>query len=75
MAFNHRGTYLATTGLDGKICIWDVLNGALCFRYSGKSAVLSVAWLEEMDVAVLVGMRDGNMVCLIADTESVRGPF
>ncbi len=64
VAFSPSGRYLATAGLDYKICIWDIYSGEPLYSFDGTSAVLSLAWIPPADDTVLCGLHDGNMAIL-----------
>lgn len=61
VAFSRDGMYLATAGLDGRVCIWNADSGKLLHKYVGSSAVLSLAWVPSGEEALLFGSQDGNI--------------
>ncbi|RPD58128.1 WD40 repeat-like protein [Lentinus tigrinus ALCF2SS1-7] len=71
VAFSAQGTYLATSGLDGKVCIWLVENGTLLIAYCGKSPILSLAWMPYREDALLCGGKDGNIALLTVTPNAV----
>ncbi|PIL36028.1 hypothetical protein GSI_01688 [Ganoderma sinense ZZ0214-1] len=64
LAFSMHGTFLATAGLDGKVCVWDVEARQLFRTFVGKTAVLALAWLPNGEDTILVGYQDGNVTIL-----------
>ncbi|KAL1938897.1 hypothetical protein VTO73DRAFT_11277 [Trametes versicolor] len=58
--FSPNGRQLASAGLDGRVCIWDVKAGTLLYVFSGQSAILSLLWLES-DERLICGMEDGTI--------------
>ncbi|RPD53261.1 WD40 repeat-like protein [Lentinus tigrinus ALCF2SS1-7] len=76
VAFSPKGTYVATAGLDGHVCIWRVSDGKLLYRFSGISPVLSITWTG-CEESLLFGTKDGNIlllsVCKALNDFSMRG--
>ncbi|KAI0700645.1 WD40-repeat-containing domain protein [Cerioporus squamosus] len=64
IAFSPNGTYLATAGLDGTVCIWEVANHHLLHVYKNKTAIVSLAWILNGEDSVLLGYEDGNVATL-----------
>ncbi|KAI9069597.1 WD40 repeat-like protein [Trametes sanguinea] len=64
VAFSPGGSYLATAGLDGKVCVWDVSATRLLYSFEGESPVLSIVWLPPADNLILGGFQDGSMAIL-----------
>jgi WD40 repeat protein len=60
---------LASGGLDGNICVWDIGSGKLFKRFDGGSAVNCVSWSG--DGAVVVGAASNNSV-RFWDVEGVK---
>ncbi|RDX39902.1 WD40 repeat-like protein [Lentinus brumalis] len=57
VAFNENGSFLATAGLDGHVCIWDVRTWSLLDTWAAKTPVTSLAWFT--DHALICGLSDG----------------
>lgn len=72
VAFSRDGVYLATAGLDGRVCIWNTDDGKLLHMYKGSSPVLSLAWVPSGEEALLFGTRDGNIGLLTVSLALVR---
>ena len=64
LTFSPNGLLLASGGLDGRVCIWDMGNLKLQHVFSGKSAVLSLSWLEQSNEHLVCGMDDGTIASL-----------
>ena len=64
-AFSPHGKLLATAGLDGNLCIWDVSGGDLVHVHQGNSAALSISWTPEDEDSLQYGTEDGYLVNLI----------
>ncbi|KAL1937980.1 hypothetical protein VTO73DRAFT_12730 [Trametes versicolor] len=75
VAFSPSGTYLATAGLDNRVCIWGVSSKHLLHSFEGSSTALSLKWIPPSEDTLLCGLHDGNMAILkIAPTHvSVSG--
>ncbi|KAI0738687.1 WD40-repeat-containing domain protein [Daedaleopsis nitida] len=66
VAFSPHGSFVATAGLDGKVCWWDMENGDLLYAWAGDSAVLRVVWVPEQEDSIICGLKDGNVaVCRV----------
>ncbi|KAI0709141.1 WD40-repeat-containing domain protein [Earliella scabrosa] len=72
VSFSHDGSFIATGGLDGKICWWRTEDGELLYVWTGDSAVLSLVWVPRRLDTLLCGLQDGNLV-VVRDTLSVFG--
>ncbi|KAL7279761.1 hypothetical protein ACG7TL_006168 [Trametes sanguinea] len=64
VSFSPEGRYLATAGLDGRICVWDVPATRLLYCFEGDSPVLSLSWMPPTEGLILCGLHDGNMALL-----------
>lgn len=70
-AFSCQGTYLATAGLDGRVCVWNLAGGELLCSFRGASSALVVEWVGPDENSLLCGSEDGyiakyniNGVCI-----------
>lgn len=63
-AFSADGTYLATGGMDGKVCLWDPESGKLLHHYKTDTPVLSLAWTDISKVALVCGLYNGSLALL-----------
>ena len=61
VAFSASATFLATSGLDGQLCVWDVQTGRLLRVFKGDTAILSLSWLPDGEDNIIVGYQDGNV--------------
>ena len=61
VAFSPFGTYLATSGLDGRICLWKVLEGTLLHVVESTTLVLSICWTSEREDGLICGLDDGSI--------------
>ncbi|THH23034.1 hypothetical protein EUX98_g8143 [Antrodiella citrinella] len=61
--FSPQGTYLATGCNAGQVCIWDVKEGELLHRLSGKekSPVLCLLWTSDEEDTIICGLQDGTI--------------
>lgn len=64
VAFSSQGSYLATAGLDGKVCIWEVKEFRLRYVYKSETPVLTALWLPNGEDSVLLGYQDGHVATL-----------
>ncbi len=64
VTFSPNGTFLATAGLDGTVCIWRVADHALLHVYKNKTAIVCLAWILNGEDSVLLGYEDGNVATL-----------
>ncbi|TBU28225.1 WD40-repeat-containing domain protein, partial [Dichomitus squalens] len=71
VAFSPTGQLLASGGLDGRVCVWQVVSHALIYVFSGQSAVLSIAWLEDSEQLVC-RMQDGTIAHLVILASSIK---
>ncbi|KAI1782179.1 WD40-repeat-containing domain protein [Ganoderma leucocontextum] len=61
VSFSAEGTFVATGGLDGKVCIWGVQDGRLLHCYTGQTSILCLEWMPSREDALLCGSQDGNV--------------
>ncbi|KAI1789836.1 WD40-repeat-containing domain protein [Ganoderma leucocontextum] len=71
VSFSPAGTFVATGGLDGRVCIWRLVDGKLLHTYSGQNAILSLKWLPLREDAVLCGSQDGNIIVLTITAHAI----
>ncbi|KAI0363917.1 WD40 repeat-like protein [Pilatotrama ljubarskyi] len=71
VAFSPHGQLLATGGLDGRVCLWDVVSSKLLYVFSGTSPVLSLQWLHS-DENLVCGMEDGTVASLGISMKSIH---
>lgn len=64
VAFSFGGTLLATAGLDGRVCIWNVNARRLLHIYTSRTPILSLAWIQSGEDSLLLGYEDGNVATL-----------
>ncbi|KAI1785652.1 WD40-repeat-containing domain protein [Ganoderma leucocontextum] len=73
VAFSSNTLFVATAGLDGRVCIWDMETGELKYVFVGSSPVLSLLWIPAGDDLVICGLADGNIACMdIGGPESIE---
>ncbi|RPD81759.1 WD40 repeat-like protein [Lentinus tigrinus ALCF2SS1-7] len=73
LAFSLKGQFLASAGLDGKVCIWRADDFRLLhvITRSEDIAVLSLAWLGPNEDTLICGLKDGNIVTIIVHEQEV----
>ncbi|KAI1785298.1 WD40-repeat-containing domain protein [Ganoderma leucocontextum] len=64
VAFSPKGNYIATSGLDGRICVWGLANGALLHLLRGLSAAVSLVWVPPEEDTLICGLADGSIACI-----------
>ena len=64
LAFSPDMTILASGGIEGNICIWDVKSTKLLASCKEKNSagVLSCTWKPGRDDSLLCGLQDGFVV-------------
>ena len=62
IAFSPRATYLATSALDCKVCIWETSSHKLLYESLGTSHALCLAWIGNSEDKLLCGMKDGYIM-------------
>ncbi|KAI0712370.1 WD40-repeat-containing domain protein [Earliella scabrosa] len=73
-AFSPRGSFLATAGLDGKVCVWEVSDYKLSYVYKGDTAILSLCWSVDKpgeENSLVIGYQDGNVGTLSLSPEAL----
>ncbi|KAI9068782.1 WD40 repeat-like protein, partial [Trametes sanguinea] len=63
VAFSPEGTFLATAGLDARVCVWRVEDAVLLYSYHGDSPVLSIVWIRKEE-SMVCGMANGYVAIL-----------
>ena len=61
MAFSPSGTFLATGGRLGEVCVWRIEDGSLILSFPGESAVLCAVWEDPGDSRIFYGLQDGTI--------------
>ncbi|KAH9909426.1 WD40-repeat-containing domain protein [Epithele typhae] len=64
VTFSQNGDLVASGGLDGRVCVWSVADGTLRYVFSGKSAILSLLWLDTSNDQMVCGMENGTIAFL-----------
>ncbi len=73
IAFSPRATYLATSAIDRKTCIWETSSRKLLYEYVGSSYALCLAWIHKGgEEKLLCGMKDGYIVTMSFSIVSYR---
>lgn len=62
--FSPNGKYLASSGMDGQICIWKLATNELLHTLSGSSPVLSLVWIPTGDDSLICGLKDGTVASI-----------
>ena len=70
LSFSAHGSYLASAGLDNRICIWNPDTQKLLHSVEVSVAVLSLDWVQSGEDILVCGLGDGTIVSLVL--ESVR---
>ena len=80
VSFSPRGTFLATAGLDGRVCIWLAEDGALLHEYAGQCPVLCLVWDPAGEEVLLYGTQTGSIemltvtIALVCCSRKVASP-
>lgn len=64
VAFSPNGQLLASSGMDGQVCIWELRSGKLMYVFAGESAILNILWLEQSSTNLVCGTQDGFILSL-----------
>ncbi|KAI0744910.1 WD40-repeat-containing domain protein [Earliella scabrosa] len=70
VVFSTDGSLLASSGLDGAVCIWDTKTWSLLDVYYAKTRVTALAWFT--DQALVCGLEDGILSSLARDDGNLR---
>ena len=65
LAFSANGSYLASGGLDAKVCIWSTSMQKLLHSVKVSVAVLSLDWGKRGEDFLLCGLDDGTLVSIV----------
>ena len=65
LSFSARGSYLASGGLDNKICIWGAHTKQLLHVVEVSVTVLSLDWVKQGENVVVCGLADGTVVSVV----------
>ncbi|KAI0715887.1 WD40-repeat-containing domain protein [Cerioporus squamosus] len=71
LAFSPNGLFIASAGLDAKVCIWNVSDGTLLHVFAGASPVLSLVWVK--DGLLLCGAEDGSISVITISMSKLHG--
>ncbi|TFK83033.1 WD40 repeat-like protein [Polyporus arcularius HHB13444] len=72
VCFSPNGLLLASGGMDGRVCVWSMCSNKLLYVFSGRSPVLSLAWLAASNDKLVCGMEDGTIASLTLATDVIR---
>ncbi|KAI0713507.1 WD40-repeat-containing domain protein [Earliella scabrosa] len=70
VVFNADGSLLASSGLDGAVCVWDTKTWSLLAVYYAKTPVTALAWFT--NEALVCGLEDGILSSLVKDNDILR---
>ncbi len=73
LAFSSKGQFLASAGLDGRVCIWRTDDYRLrhVVSHSGEIAVLSLVWIGPNEDRLICGLKDGKIVTVVVSEVSI----
>ncbi len=75
VAFSSQNTLLATAGLDGKVCLWDVRTHALLHTYKNDTAIVCMDWKSQSEDTLVIGYQDGNVATLSLTAVGYLPPY
>ena len=61
---NRDHIRVATAGLDGCVCVWEVSTGKLLYQFKCSSSILSMVWSVRGEEIIICGLQDGTIACL-----------
>lgn len=64
LSFCPNGTSLASTGIDGKLCVWSTNSGLATHVVTSKTKVAFLVLLWVDTLMLLAGMENGCLLCL-----------
>jgi len=62
LTWSPNGAYVASGGLDGNICVWEVDSGDMVRRFDGRSAIYSVDWRKDVSQIAAASVEGQLMV-------------
>ena len=65
LSFSSGGSYLASGGIDGKVCVWNVSSKKLLHVVQVSVAVLSLDWAKLGEELLVCGLEDGTIVSIV----------
>jgi WD40 repeat protein len=68
LSFNPSGAFLASGGIDGRLCLWSTKSGKSVYVVKGEVGFLCISWID--DESLFAGMEDG--VLLLVRITKVR---
>jgi len=71
LSFSSCGTYLASSGVDGKLVIWSVQTGNALHVVHGDAGILTIAWATDSpSQSLLCGVANGTVISVKFDSVS-----
>ena len=64
LSFSADGSYLASAGLDNRVCIWDPHAQKLLHSVEVSVGVYSLDWAQNGEDLLVCGLGDGTLVSL-----------
>ncbi|TFK82415.1 WD40 repeat-like protein [Polyporus arcularius HHB13444] len=64
IGFSSNGSYLATAGFDGRVCVWQMKDYRLLHEYRSTTPVCSLEWIRNGEDSIVIGYQDGNIATL-----------
>ena len=65
LSFSADGSYLASAGLDNRICIWDPHAQKLLHSVEVSVAIYSLDWAQNDEDLLVCGLGDGTLVSIV----------